>query len=46
LGDAPFSQVVTWIADVERNSRLRVQQSQIDRKGAPGVVSASFVFSG
>jgi general secretion pathway protein M len=46
LGDAPFSQVVAWLADVERTSRLRVQQSQIDRKGAPGVVSASFVFSG
>jgi general secretion pathway protein M len=46
LGDAPFNQVVTWLADVERNSRLRVQQSQIDRKGAPGIVSASFVFSG
>ncbi len=46
LGDAPFNQVVTWLADVERNSRLRVQQAQIDRKGAPGTVSASFVFSG
>jgi general secretion pathway protein M len=46
LGDAPFGQVMTWIADVERNSRLRVQQAQIDQKGAPGVVSASFVFSG
>ena len=46
LGDAPFSQVMTWIADVEHNSRLRVQQAQIDQKGAPGVVSASFVFSG
>jgi type II secretory pathway component PulM len=46
LGDAPFSQVMTWIADVERNSRLRVQQAQIDQEGAPGVVSASFVFSG
>ncbi len=45
LGDAPFSQVMTWIADVERNSRLRVSQAQIDQKGAPGTVSASFVFS-
>lgn len=46
LGDAPFNQVMSWIADVERNSRLRVQQAQIDQKGAPGTVSASFVFSG
>ncbi len=46
LGDAPFAQVMTWIADVERTSRLRVQQAQIDRKPTPGIVSASFVFSG
>lgn len=46
LGDAPFSQVMAWLADVERNSRLRAQQAQIDRKGASGTVSASFVFSG
>ncbi len=46
LGDAPFSQVMAWVADVERNSRLRVQQAQIDQKGGAGIVSASFVFSG
>lgn len=46
LGDAPFSQVMAWIADVERNSRLRVQQAQIDQKNTPGIISASFVFSG
>lgn len=44
IGDAPFSQVMGWIADVERNSRLRVQQAQIDQKGA-GIVTASLVFS-
>ena len=46
LGDAPFSEVMSWISDVERNSRLRVQQAQIDQKGGSGIVSASFVFSG
>jgi type II secretory pathway component PulM len=35
-----------WIADLEQNSRLRVQQADIERKSAPGVVSASIVVVG
>jgi len=46
LGDAPFEQVIHWIAGVEATSRLRVEQAQIDRKGGPGIVRATFVVTG
>jgi len=46
LGDASFEQVVRWIASVEATSRLRVEQAQIDRKGGPGIVRATFVVTG
>ncbi|OBX19805.1 hypothetical protein A9995_04395 [Erythrobacter sp. QSSC1-22B] len=43
LQDAPFDTVITWIADVEGTSNLRVRSADIDRQGAPGFVSATFV---
>lgn len=43
LQDAPFDTVVAWIADVEGTSNLRVRSADIDRQGAPGFVSATFV---
>ncbi len=46
LGDAPFDQVIGWIANVEQTSRLRVEQAQIERKGGPGIVRATFVVTG
>jgi|GEM_PF-1147152 len=46
LGDASFEQVMHWIAGVEATSRLRVDQAQIDRKGGPGIVRATFVVTG
>jgi general secretion pathway protein M len=46
LGDASFEQVIHWIAGVEATSRLRVEQAQIDRKGGPGIVRATFVVTG
>ncbi|WP_420384142.1 type II secretion system protein GspM [Novosphingobium sp.] len=46
LGDASFDQVIRWIASVEATSRLRVEQAQIDRKGGPGIVRATFVVTG
>jgi general secretion pathway protein M len=46
LGDASFDQVIRWIANVEATSRLRVEQAQIDRKGGPGIVRATFVVTG
>ena len=46
LGDAPFPQVLQWIAEIEQSSRLRVINAEIERKGAPGVVSTSLVVSG
>ncbi len=45
-GDAPFDQVIHWIADIEATSRLRVDQAQIERKGGPGIVRATFVVIG
>ena len=46
LSDAPFEQVLQWIAALEQNSRLRVINAGIERKGAPGVVSTSLVVAG
>ncbi|MEO6153959.1 MAG: type II secretion system protein GspM [Croceibacterium sp.] len=46
LGDAAFDQVMKWIANVEQSSRLRVVQAQIERKAAPGIVSATIVVTG
>lgn len=46
LGDAPFEQVLRWIADIEQTSRLRVIEANIERKGAPGVVGASVLLTG
>ncbi len=46
LGDASFDQVMRWVAGVEATSRLRVDQAQIDRKGGPGIVRATFVVTG
>lgn len=45
IGDAPFEQVLQWIADLEATSRLRVAQATIERK-APGIVSATLVIAG
>lgn len=46
LADAPFDQVVRWIAEIEQTSRLRTRQVRIERKAAAGMVSATIVFSG
>ena len=43
LGDAPFDQVLGWIAELEQTSRLRASEATIERKGAPGMVSATLV---
>lgn len=44
--DAAFGLVLTWIADIEQTSRLRVREADIERKAAPGLVSASIVLEG
>lgn len=46
LGDAPFDQVLSWIAELEQTSRLRTSEVTIERKGAPGMVSATLVLTG
>lgn len=46
LGDTTFEQVIKWIANVEQSSRLRIVQAQIERKGAPGIVSTTLVVAG
>ncbi len=46
LSDAPFEQVMRWIANIEQTSRLRVREADIERKGAAGIVSASIVVEG
>jgi len=46
LSDAPFEAVLTWIADIEQSSRLRVRDADIERKPTPGMVSASIVVEG
>lgn len=43
LADAPFDAVITWAADIEASSNLRVRSAEIVRQGAPGFVSATFV---
>ncbi len=45
IADAPFDQVLRWIADLEATSRLRVSQSSIVRK-SPGIVSTTLVIAG
>lgn len=45
LGDAPFDQVLGWIAELEQTSRLRASEATIERKGAPGMVSATLVLT-
>lgn len=46
LSDAPFEQVLQWVADIERTSRLRVIEANIAHKGAPGLVGASVLLGG
>lgn len=46
LADAPFDQVIGWIAEIEQTSRLRAGQVRIERKGAAGLVAATLVFAG
>lgn len=43
LADSPFDSVITWIADVESTSNLRLRSAQIERRGAAGFVSATLV---
>ncbi len=45
LADASFEQVMTWIAELEQTSRLRVVEADIERKPSPGVVSASVMLA-
>ena len=46
LADAPFDQVLGWIAEIEQTSKLRTSEVKIERKGAAGIVSATIVFAG
>lgn len=46
LADAPFDQVLGWIAEIEQTSRLRTSEVKIERRGTAGIVSAVVVFSG
>ncbi len=43
LQDAPFDTVMTWIADVEATSNLRLKSLQLSGQGAPGLVTAELV---
>ncbi|MGB3738708.1 MAG: type II secretion system protein GspM [Pontixanthobacter sp.] len=45
VSDAPFDGVMLWIADVEATSSLRVRSADIQRQGAPGIVTATFVLT-
>jgi general secretion pathway protein M len=46
LGDASFDTVLRWVADVEASSNLRVGEARIERRPAPGIVSAQFLLAG
>lgn len=43
LADAPFDAVVSWIAEIEGTSNLRLRSAAIERQGAAGYVSATLV---
>lgn len=40
LQDQSFDQVLTWLADLERNGQARVRQLSIDAQGTPGRINA------
>ncbi len=46
LGDASFDAVLRWVADIEASSNLRVGEARIERRTAPGIVSAQFLVIG
>jgi general secretion pathway protein M len=43
MADVPFDTVITWIADVEGSSNLRIRTAKIERQGAAGFVSVTLV---
>lgn len=47
LADAPFSAVLHFVADLEKNSSLRVSEARIERSQlAAGMVTAQFLVAG
>ncbi len=46
FADAPFAAVVRWVAELERTSRLRIGEAQIERSGQGIGVSAQFLLAG
>lgn len=45
IADAPYQTVVSWIADVERTTTLRVRRVEMLRGGATGRVGATVEFT-
>ena len=47
LADAPFEAVLHFVADLEKNSSLRVSEARIERSNlAAGMVTATFLVAG
>jgi len=46
LTDAPYEEVMRWVADVERTSPLRFETMRLQRRPAKGFVSAEFQVHG
>jgi general secretion pathway protein M len=46
LEDVEYDKVVRWLADLERQSGLRVSELKIDRRPPPGVINAQITLVG
>jgi len=46
FADAPFDAVLRWVAELERSSRLRIGEAQIERSSLGTGVSAQFLVVG
>ncbi len=46
LNDAPFDQVMKWLAGLEQTSRLRIVDARVERKGAAGLVATTILVTG
>jgi len=46
FADAPFDNVLRWVAELERTSALRISEAQIERASTGTGVSAQFLVAG
>lgn len=45
LEDAPFDKMVEWLAQLEKNLKVRVEQISVEKEDAPGMISARLTLS-